>query len=194
MIGKKIGNKNIASLHQVHGALAVIVHEPTSRTLQADALATDQLGLSLTIRTADCQSVVLFDPIKNALCLMHAGWKGMRQKMLTSAVKTMQEEWKTNPADLIVGAGPSLCTSCAEFTDPTKEAPELSAFFHNRCIDLRASADAELVSLGILKSHIDRSPDCTRCHPEHYWTYRGGDREAVENGWCNVMVGTLKGM
>jgi len=190
-IAKVIGTSRIASLWQVHGAHAVIVREPTLRTMQADAMATDQSHLALTIRVADCQNFVILEPEKKALCTVHAGWKGMRQKVLTAAIELIKREWSVDSTNLFVGAGPSLCTKCAEFTDPRREVPELSAFIDGRSIDLRAAADHELQSLGVPSGHIDRMPDCTRCDPDKFWTYRGGDREKVLGGYGNVLVATL---
>ena len=45
---------------------------------------------------------------------------------------------------------------------------------------------------GIQPQNIERMDDCTRCHPEKYWTYRGGDREAVKAGRTNVMACVLR--
>jgi YfiH family protein len=191
-IKKLTGASQVASLHQVHGGEAVIVRQPTSRTIKADALFTDQKDLTLTIRFADCQNFILFVPSKNILGLVHAGWRGMRQKILTASFNLLKKEWGIPPAEVLVCAGPSLCTTCADFTDPETEAPELSAFINNNCIDLRAAADAELATIGVLASHMVRLPDCTRCNPKKYWTYRGGDKQKVTDGHINCLAVTLK--
>src|SRR3989344_6806558 len=66
-IARITGAKNIASLWQKHGKTALVVREPSSRVLQADALLTDTHGLTLTIRFADCQNFILFVPGKRVL-------------------------------------------------------------------------------------------------------------------------------
>lgn len=193
-IGATLKASNIASLHQVHGGACVIVREPTQRTLQADAFATDTPGLTLTIRAADCQIFVLYAPKKGRIALVHAGWKGLLAGVLPHTVATLQSTWDIDPAELLAGAGPSLCTTCAEFTDPHRELPGIDArFFHGRCADLRGIADAQLCTAGIDPAHLERLPGCTRCSPEAYWTYRGGDREAVLAGHTNVLACTLLG-
>jgi polyphenol oxidase len=183
--------ENISSLHQVHGNNAVLVTSPTSRTVKADCHATDRKNLSLIIRTADCQNILLFDPKKKVFALVHAGWKSMRVKVISSAIDLLKREWGSRPADLFVGAGPSLCMKCAEFTDPFTEAPELASFASGRHIDLKAAALDELQKNGVPTSQIDFSSECTRCEPEKYWTYRGGDRDKVMEGYENVLVATL---
>ena len=183
--------ENLASLNQVHGSRAVIVRAETRRTEEADALATDQIGLTLTIRFADCQNFLVFSPQKNIICLIHAGWKGLKSGVISSTFSLLRKEWQIHPADTIVCAGPSLCRSCAEFTDPQKEAPELTNYAKDRCIDLQKAADEELFSLGVLQENFERLSECTRCCPQKYCTYRGGDREEVLRGQCNCLAVTL---
>ncbi|MEQ1849613.1 MAG: polyphenol oxidase family protein [Candidatus Peribacteraceae bacterium] len=191
-IGIAAAATRLCSLWQAHGGNVEEVTEPSSRELQADALITNIVDLSLSIRAADCQQILLFDPVHNAIGLVHAGWKGLQSGVITNTVKHMNKVYGTDPRTIFAAAGPSLCTSCAEFSDPAREVPELIDFLDGRSIDLRKAADHELVSLGVPASHIDRTPDCTRCNPEQYWTYRGGDQESVMNGMCNVMVATLR--
>ena len=190
-IARITGKKNLVSLRQMHGNIAHRVSDPSSRVLEGDALVTNIPGLTLTIRFADCQAFVLYDPTKNVIAVIHAGWKGMCKKIITSTFTLLQKEWNIDPKDVFVGAGPSLCTACAEFTDPLREAPELASFIAGRSIDLQASATAELLSLGVRQENIERMSDCTRCHPETYWTYRGGDREAVTQGCTNCFCVTI---
>jgi len=179
--------KKLVGLQQEHGNRAVVVREISSRILKADALATDVKNLTLSVRFADCQNAVLLAPKHRVVCLVHAGWRGVRSRIMTSAYALLRDEWNIRPEDTLVGLGPALCINCAEFTDPLSEAPELRAFTHGRCIDLRGALDEELADIGLPTSQIERLPDCTRCRPEIYFTYRGGDKELVKNGFVNGM-------
>ncbi len=190
-LARALNTERIASLRQEHGNRAVVVREPSSRTLNADALFTDAADLTLTIRFADCQNAVIVVPEKKITGLVHAGWRGVQTRIMTSAYALLQSEWGIDPADTFVGLGPSLCTACADFTDPEKEVPELRNFFAGKSIDLRAALDAELTAIGVPQNHRERLSDCTRCHPERYFTYRGGDRELVKNGKVNCLAVTL---
>ena len=190
-IARITGKKNIASLRQMHGNTAVRVNAASSRMLEADALATDTPGLTLTIRFADCQNALILHPKKRVVCLLHAGWRGVQSRVMIEAYEMLRAEWGIDPEETFVGLGPSLCTKCAEFTDPLTEAPELKDFIRGRCIDLRAALDDELAGIGVHKNRIERMPDCTRCHPETYFTYRGGDRDAVQNGYINALAVTI---
>jgi copper oxidase (laccase) domain-containing protein len=185
--------KALASVWQVHGNRTIVAQEPTSRTQQADGLTTDVAGLTLTVRAADCQNFILYDPDRSVLCLLHAGWRSMKKRAITEAIRTMQKSWAIDPASLWVGAGPSLCRGCAEFSNPEEEVPELSAFIEAKTVDLQAAADAEFIACGVRPEQIDRPLGCTRCQPERFWTYRGGDRQSVLDGWTNCLAATLIG-
>ena len=192
-IARITGRTNIVSLKQMHGNVAVRVASPSSRILEADTLATDRKGLTLTIRFADCQNAIIFHPKDRVVCLVHAGWRGVRAKAMTSAYEMLRAEWNIDPADTFVGLGPSLCTKCSDFTDAATEAPELKDFFQGKAINLRRALDDEMLGIGVQKRRIERMEDCTRCKPGTYFTYRGGDRKAVQNGFVNCFAVTIVG-
>lgn len=187
-IAKIIDADCIVGLRQEHGSHAVVVRSASSRTVGADALATDTKGITLTIRFADCQNAVLIVPEKRVIALVHAGWRGVRSHIFSSTMRLLQSEWGIRPPEVWAGLGPALCTKCADFTDPAREVPELARFIQGRCIDLRAALDQEMMNVGIPASQIERMPDCTRCDPQTYFTYRGGDRDRVQNGFVNCLT------
>ena len=191
-ITRLAGSTHLVGLVQEHGNRAVVLREESSRVVVADGVCTDQAGLTLSIRFADCQSAVILAPTHGVIALVHAGWKGVRSRMMSSAYSLLQEEWGITPQQTWLGLGPSLCTTCADFTDPAREVPELSSFIHSNCIDLRAALDAELDDIGVPQDQRQRMPDCTRCYPEKYFTYRGANREFVKSGFRNGFAVTLR--
>ena len=186
-------NDSVVSLNQVHGNRTIIARAPSNRTQDADGVITDVPGLTLTLRTADCQSFVIFAPQNYVVGLLHAGWRGLINGAIPQFFVTLNKEFGIDAASTFVAAGPSLCQKCAEFTDPTKELPLIDPkFFDGRCVDLQGIADAELRTCGVLQSNIERHPDCTCCQSDLYWSYRGGDRDAVRRGQTNVTTCQLK--
>lgn len=179
--------KNFVSLNQVHGNRTIVARVPSNRTEEADGVITDVPGLTLTLRTADCQSFMIYAPERNVVGLLHVGWRGLLNGAIPQFFVTLKKEFDIDAAETSIAAGPSLCQKCAEFTDPKKELPLIDLkFFDGRHVDLQGIADAELRTCGVLPSHIERHPDCTCCRSDIYWSYRGGDREAVLTGHTNV--------
>ncbi len=170
---RELDAKDIVFPVQVHGHETVIVHEGNRGGLSCDALATNVSGLALCVFAADCQTFIIHAKEKHVLGVVHAGWRGMAQNILTEFYKKIYDEWGVTPTETDVYAGPSLCTQHAEFTDPQSELPiHLHPFIHEKCVDLRAAADQELFSLGVPADHIVRSPDCTACYPDKYRSVR----------------------
>lgn len=187
------GAQEAAGLWQAHGNKTVIIREPVNRTQQADGMITDVPGLALCIRSADCQNFVVYAPSKNVVGGLHVGWKGLLAGAIPEFFTALKKEFGIEPKETFVGAGPSLCTACADFSDPARELPSLPpAFMHGNTVDLRGAATDQMITLGVPRAQIERHLDCTRCHPEAYWTYRGGDREEVKEGHSNMVVCCLK--
>lgn len=183
----------LVSLNQVHGNTTIIVRSPSFREKEADGVITDQPDLTLTIRVADCQAFVVYAPEQNVIGLLHAGWKGLVNGAIAAFFEQMKREWNIDPSTVLVGAAPSLCMHCAEFTDPAKELIGIDPqFFDGRHANLRAIADDQLMRCGVLPEHMERMPDCTKCQSNAYWSYRGGDREVVIKGSTNVLTVKLK--
>jgi YfiH family protein len=72
-----------------------------------DALITLEPGPVLVIMVADCVPIVLFDPVRRILACVHAGWTGT-VRGVTPAVLERLRALGSDPADLLVGIGPSI--------------------------------------------------------------------------------------
>lgn len=180
----------LASSTQPHASKTVRIHEALQGVEGADGLVTDAKSVTLTSRSADCQTFVAFDPKKNVIGVLHAGWKGVLLGAIEEWISTFKNEWRSDAKDLIIGAAPSLGKECAEFTDPKTELPGVSdGFTDGRLVDLMGIADEKLRRLGV--EHFQRMPGCTKCNPETFWSYRGPDREEVRKGARNVLAITL---
>ncbi len=192
LASKVFGGANTAGLEQVHGNRTLITRESIPRTEEADGLATDAKNLALSVRWADCQNFVIYAPEKNVIGTVHVGWKGLLAEALAEHYRILKEEWNIEPEETYVGAGPSLCLQCAEFSDPATELPCVnSELIHDHYVDLRGIANSQLDALGVSDAQRERMPSCTRCEPESYWTYRGGDKEAVLSGNTNALCAML---
>ena len=73
-----------------------------------DGLLTDRPGLVLGIYVADCGPVYLFDPVRRAIGLVHAGKKGTALGIVPTAVSAMGERFGSRPADLVFQLGPCI--------------------------------------------------------------------------------------
>jgi len=144
-------------------------------TLEGDALVTDIRGKALVIKVADCQSVMMVDPVRQVIANVHTGWRGSIHHIITKTIDTMKDKFNCRPEDIHAGVGPSLGPCCGEFIHYEKEIPE--AFWKYRVaevyFDFWAISRDQLCEAGVKADNIYLSNSCTKCHTDRYFSYRG---------------------
>ena len=95
---------------QTHSSRVQVVGTDTKPEdlADTDALITQTLGLCLCVMSADCVPILLYDPVRQAVGAVHAGWRGTVGKILTHTVRAMQEAFGSQPRDMLAGIGPSI--------------------------------------------------------------------------------------
>jgi YfiH family protein len=96
---------------QVHSADVVCAGAPrplNESYRQADIIITDQPGVTLFMRFADCVPILLHDPRNGVVGIAHAGWMGTLRDVAAVTVEAMKNNYGSNPADLVAGIGPSI--------------------------------------------------------------------------------------
>lgn len=88
---------------------------------QGDALITDEPGILLAVRTADCVPILLADPKRRAVAAIHAGWKGMLGGIVEKTAGEMRRQFDSHPRDLIAAVGPSIGVCCYEVGEDLAE-------------------------------------------------------------------------
>ena len=97
--------------HQVHGCVIREVTDPHTTRDQlegVDALITNVPGVAISVRTADCIPVLLYDPVHQAVAAVHAGWRGTVQMISCKVISEMQRRYGTDAADLKAVIGPGI--------------------------------------------------------------------------------------
>lgn len=152
----------------------------------ADALVTDIAGLHLVIQVADCQPLLLYDPVQNVIANVHSGWRGSVLNIIGSVVEIMAQRFGCQAQNMIAGVGPSLGPCCAEFVNFRKELPESFWKFqtgHNR-FDFWEISKNQLIEAGVFETNISLSRICTPCNTNLFYSYR---REKVTGRFAAVI-------
>ena len=68
----------------------IIIDKPLSKKQRADAIVTATPGLTLSILTADCQPVLMYDRKSKIIGAAHAGWKGSKLGILQNTILAME--------------------------------------------------------------------------------------------------------
>jgi YfiH family protein len=172
-----------AFARQTHGAEIMVVkpednYHPRAREEARpgyDALLAPAPGPALLIKVADCQAVLLYDPMSRALALVHSGWRGSVQNILGRTVAALAKAGAP-PARLKAAISPSLGPCCAEFVNHRAELPPGFRDFMVRenFFDFWAISRRQLAEAGLKDENMETAGICSRCSPEFY-SYRRGD-------------------
>ena len=177
-----MGAKRIVFVQQVHGREVVVFSQEKTEegdtgpdwSAQGDAIISDVPGVSLAIQTADCQSILLCDPVRRAVGNIHSGWRGSIQNIIGHTVARMAAVFGTRAQDLLAGIGPSLGPCCAQFIHYRREIPESLWQYNlgNNHFDFLSMSRDQLQIAGVPADHIAVSNLCTRCRTDLFFSYR----------------------
>ncbi len=188
-LGKAVGfsPKHTVFTKQIHSAVVECVgREQRGRGLifpvenGCDGLITNEPEVALTVFSADCTPVLLYDPVAHAIGAVHAGWRGTAAGIVRVAVKKMEQTFGCRPENIRAAIGPCI-SSCCFLTD--RDVPDAmraalgaeaeSAIFpagEKFRVDLKQINALWLRREGV--TQIDISTECTACQPERFWSHR----------------------
>ena len=167
-----IPEENLIAGHQIHSKYVVVINDKILGSHKAyedienvDAFVTDKPGVALMIKAADCQSILMFDPVQKVVAAAHAGWKGLAQDISGEALKVMKKHFKVKPENVMVAVSPSLGPCCAFFSNPEKELPPSFKPYiaYNKTVDLWQFSIDQLKKHGVQAKHIELARVCTMC-------------------------------
>ena len=163
-----------------------------------DGLITNERELALTVHSADCQMILIFDPWRKIIGVAHAGWRGLLLGMGTVIIKKMEEYYGTNPEHVTAVVGPSICVDCFEVgvevvqyfrfrrqyrTPLVFNSPTRGSYY----IDLRGIIREQLQEAGVTEDKLSISTLCTKEHPAWFYSHRrDGSRTGRMMGFISM--------
>ena len=159
-----------------------------------DALVTADPGVYLTLRFADCVPILLYDPVRRVIGIVHAGWRGTLALITQKTARVMGEAFGSDPADLVAGIGPSLGPCCAEMG--AEVVARTRAVFGAAAddllrpgvrkphLDLWAANRLQLEAIGVRQ--VETAGLCTVCHVADYFSHRA---EHGKTGRFGAVIG-----
>lgn len=196
-------NKNYIEIKkQIHSNKIVIVNDNSLLT-EVDGLITNKKNIPLFIRTADCISILIYDPVKEVIGNIHSGWRGTLQRIVVNAIATMKKEFNSNEENLIVGLFPSIGKCHFEVDEDVKilfeeefKDIDIKKYINKGMIkeskqkyfiDLNNINIDMIKNLKIKKKNILTTGLCTICENDKFYSHRCKDQER------NLTVIEIKG-
>jgi len=195
--GQWLEGERVATLRQIHSDRVVLADEREGKIGDGDALMATQPGLWIAMRTADCVPVVIADPARCAVAIVHSGWRGTATSIAIRAVESLEREFGSQRKHLITAIGPGIGACCyevgAEVASRLKRWwPERQDLDSRTRVDLGATILRQLTQAGIEVEHVDLFTGCTCCQPEEFESFRrDGERSGRMVSAVSVRAGGL---
>lgn len=168
---KAFPHLSFASLEQVHSNNIKIIEltkgENFSNFGSGDGLITEDNNLALSIRTADCLPLFLWN--KQIVSLLHIGYQGLLKGILDTFMHLLQNNWPSKQMNVAIGTHIQEC--CFEVKDDVLNCFQTFSLFHKH--DIIARNGKTFLSLRpMIKRWFEKSFQgtihdlsvCTCCH------------------------------
>jgi len=174
-------------VNQIHGDRILIIDHPvrnfiSNQPYQCDAIITDQPGLAIGIKTADCVPVFFADKKKKIIGVAHAGWKGTSLKISAKVVDAFVQHFSCLTDDIVAVIGPAIGPCCYQVDDVVfdsmREDKDRESFFSPCCmrghwvLDLPLANRLQIIGRGVIPVNVFTTDYCTSCNTGIFFSHR----------------------
>lgn len=188
------------SVKQVHGTDALVLDHTLGPMDQFaggwDALVTDQPGIMVAVRTADCVPILMHDPKRRVVAAVHAGWRGAVAGIVPKMLDLLKSRFGSCPEHVRISIGPSAGVCCYEVDEPVLDRLGQGFLEWNKVVrtkengkahlDLKALVKEQARARGVDPKSITTVNLCTICNKDLFFSYR---REGKVNGTMVSAIG-----
>ena len=107
IVSKKIGlhSKDLFTMNQTHSNKVVVINNSNRHTqrVNSDALITKQKNIAISVLTADCVPVLIYDEVNQIIASVHAGWKGALSGIIENTLNEIIKIGKNNKINVAIG-------------------------------------------------------------------------------------------
>ncbi len=153
-----------------------IVRENTFES--ADALMCAEPGVPLITFYADCVPIYFLDVKKKVIALAHSGWKGTVKNISAKTVKKMNEQYNSQPEDILCAIGPSIGECHFEVGDEVSEqflnipGGVVKKYGEKPHVNLQKTIENQLTACGVKKENLIVADICTYCNSDLLFSHR----------------------
>lgn len=177
-----IPRPHLVTAYLTHSARVAVATQSDrgGKFTDTDALISADTETYLILRFADCVPVLLFDPVRRAVGIAHAGWRGTLGLIAQRAAQAMVERLGCQASDMRAAIGPAIGPCCYEVGDEV--VAQTRAVFGGEAdrllqpntrkyhLDLWAANQAQLAAVGVRR--IETAGVCTACHVADFYSHR----------------------
>tara|TARA_B110000196_G_scaffold285677_1_gene268915 strand:- start:284 stop:1045 length:762 start_codon:yes stop_codon:yes gene_type:complete len=183
IVSKNIGcsKDSLITLNQKHTNKVLYFKDKNSvkNKLTGDAIVTKLKNVGIGILTADCASILFYDPKKKIIGCAHSGWRGALNGIIKNSLKKFNELGSQN-SDLIAVVGPCIKKENYEvkndFFQKFINENKKNEFFFRKInnskytFDLRSFINKEISNFNI--GNVENIEIDSFSEKEHFYSYR----------------------
>ncbi len=167
-------------LNQIHGTKVYdYIGDSCIIDSDGDGIVTSEKDTAIGVFTADCVPVILVDSNMKVVSVLHSGWKGTLNNIVSEGIKVMEENYKCDKNNIVVFIGPHNKSCCYEVSEELIDSFKECDLFKNetinygRNLDLQRCVEVQLVNSGIKSKNIVCTNLCTYCSKDiELYSYR----------------------
>lgn len=185
--------KNVLFPKQVHGNRVLVFDQMPAdmdevRRTEADAIISTVPGLMIGVMTADCLPILFYDPHRQVVAAVHAGWRGTLNMIARRTMEILVKDFRCEPGSLLVALGPSISGQSFEIDEPLLNQFRQAFEYWSRyarpqrqakwLMDFRMINAHMLALMGLEEKNFWVSGQCTYLEKDLFWSYRRDGEQA----------------
>jgi YfiH family protein len=183
IVSEKIGvsENNLFLMNQTHSNKVLVINENNKNIhrVDADALITKIENIAISVLTADCVPILIYEEVNHIVACVHAGWRGALNGIIRNTLNEIINMSKNNNK-IYVAVGPCIGVKNyevgKEFYDKfiTEDNKNEIFFFHNKkdkfLFDLRKYVNFKIKEFNI--EHVENIDFDTYAEKENLFSCR----------------------
>ncbi len=171
--------ENLIVPHQVHSRNVAWITEHQDLP-ETDGAATVDSHFPILLQFADCVPVILFDRVTEAVCVVHAGWRGTAAGISSYAANMLASVLNSQTKNIVAAIGPAIGKCCYPTGLDVKAKLETTTSANSSDLinwkndvphpDLKAFNALQLYEAGV--SEVDVCNRCTSCQSDIFYSHR----------------------
>ena len=177
-----LADRTLVAREQLHGDNIIVLDSsaeiPRNSPPQGDCLLSNRDDVALLVMVADCNPILLYDPVRDVFGVVHAGRKGVELGILPAALQKMHTYFGCSMRDIIGFVGASIRSCCYEVgVDVGKkfaqQTTQQSLVWRGErvFVDMLAALQMQWQNSGCLAQNLAIDEHCSACC-EDYFSYR----------------------
>jgi len=107
IVSKKIGfnSENLHTMNQTHSNKVFVINDSNKhiQRINADALVTNQKNIAISVLTADCVPILVYDEVNRIIGAIHAGWRGAFDGIIENTINEIIKINRSGKINVVIG-------------------------------------------------------------------------------------------